>query len=65
MGHNFLTVIDTLYVYHKLTATLQKLAPQELLKQLIATDITRSSSEYISQTIDSCGPRLILPSLIN
>jgi hypothetical protein len=42
MGHNFLTAIVTLYVYHKLTATLQKLAAQELLKQLIANDITRS-----------------------
>jgi hypothetical protein len=65
MGHNFLTVIVTLSVYHKLTATLQKSAAQELLKQLIATDITRSWSEYILQTIDSCDPRLILPWLIN
>lgn len=42
MGHNFLTTTVTLYVYHKLTATIQKLVAQELLKQLIATDITRS-----------------------
>jgi hypothetical protein len=42
MAVNVLTVIVTLSVYHNLTATLQKLAAQELLKQLIATDITRS-----------------------